>query len=99
MAANPGMVHDIVSVTPNPLSLRDEVFSKWIPREETQASSADALTAELQNFVDCIRSGEQPRVTGDAAVAAMSVADRVLENMSGWSWQSAAPLHEVRRAA
>ncbi len=99
VAANPGMVHDIVSITPNPLSLKDEVFSKWIPREETQASDADALTAELQNFVDCIRSGEQPRVTGDDAVAAMEVADRVLENMTGWSWQSASPLHETRRAA
>ncbi|MEY3173122.1 MAG: putative oxidoreductase YceM [Planctomycetota bacterium] len=99
MAANPGMVHDIVSVTPNPLSLKDEVFSKWITREETQASSADALTAELQNFVHCIRTGEQPRVTGDAAVAAMEVADRVLEGMSGWSWQSGRSLKDERRAA
>jgi predicted dehydrogenase len=99
LAANPGMVQDIVSVTPNPLSLKDEVFSKWIQCEESQASSADALTAELQNFVDCIRTGEQPRVNGDAAVAAMDVADRVLDGMSGWSWQSAGPIEEVRRAA
>ncbi|MEY3457353.1 MAG: putative oxidoreductase YceM [Planctomycetota bacterium] len=99
IAANPSMVHDIVSVTPNPLTLKDEVFSKWIPREEFQASAADALTAELQDFVDCIRTGRQPRVSGDAALAAMDVADRVLQGMSGWSWQSGSPMQRTLRAA
>jgi predicted dehydrogenase len=99
IAANPSMVHDIVSVTPNPLTLKDEVFSKWIPREEFQGSSADALTAELQDFVDCIRTGRQPRVSGDAALAAMGVADRVLQGMSGWSWQSGSPMQRTLRAA
>lgn len=99
MAANPGMVHDIVSATPNPLTLKDEVFSKWIPREETQASPADALTAELQDFVDCIRTGRQPRVSGDAALAAMDVADRVLQGMAKWSWQTGSHIQRALRAA
>jgi predicted dehydrogenase len=99
MAAYPGMVHDIVSVTPNPLTLKEEVFSKWIPREEEQASAADALTAELHDFVDCIRSGRQPRVSGDAALAAMDVADRVLQGMAKWSWQTNATVQRSLRAA
>ncbi|MEN9557108.1 MAG: putative oxidoreductase YceM [Planctomycetota bacterium] len=88
MAANPGMIRDIVAATPNPLTLKDEVFSKWITNEQLQASSADALTAELQDFVSCIREQRRPRVSGEDAVAAMEVADRVLAGMTSWSWQT-----------
>ena len=88
LAARPSMVHDIISATPNPLSLKDEVFSKWMNNEQLQASSADALTAELSDFVTCIRTGDRPRVTGEAAVQAMEVADRVLAGMPKWSWQA-----------
>lgn len=87
MAARPSMVHDIVKATPNPLLLKDEVFTKWITPEETQAPSDDALTAELTDFVRCIRTGGRPRVTAADAVAAMDVADRVLAGMAKWSWQ------------
>ncbi|MFO1003108.1 MAG: hypothetical protein U0936_22470 [Planctomycetaceae bacterium] len=62
------MVHEIVAATPNPMSLKDEVFSKWISNEQFQASAADALTAELHDFVNCIRTGAHPRVSGDAGV-------------------------------
>lgn len=99
IAANPGMVHDIVSATPNPLTLKDEVFTKWMKKEEHQASSADALTAELRDFVDCIRTGSTPQVPGEAAVAAMEVADRVLSGLSLWSWQSGEKEEGSRHAA
>jgi predicted dehydrogenase len=88
LAAEPTLVHDIIAATPNPLTLKDEVFSKWIRREEQQASPADALTAELRDFVTCIRTGARPRVSGEDAVKAMEVADRVLAGMAQWSWQS-----------
>lgn len=101
LAARPSMVHDIVQATPNPLTLKDEVFTKWIPPEETQASSDDALTAELTDFVRCIRTGSQPRVSAMDAVAAMEVADRVLSGMAKWSWQDSQMLEfpRIPRAA
>ena len=99
MAANPGMVRDIVAATPNPLTLKDEVFSKWITSETLQASAADALTAELQDFVSCIREGRRPRVSGEDAVAAMEVADRVLSVMTGWSWQTSSGMQQRRAVA
>lgn len=99
IAANPGMVHDIVSATPNPLTLKDEVFTKWMKKEEHQASSADALTSELRDFVECIRHQGVPQVPGEAAVAAMEVADRVLNGMSLWSWQSGQKKENSRHAA
>jgi predicted dehydrogenase len=93
------MVHDIVAATPNPLTLKDEVFTKWINNEQLQGSAADALTAELLDFVHCIRTGSRPRVSGDAAVKAMEVADRVLAGMPKFSWQTGSMPDAVRKAA
>lgn len=99
LAERPTMVHDIVAATPNPLTLKDEVFTKWINNEQLQGSAADALTAELLDFVHCIRTGSRPRVSGDAAVKAMEVADRVLAGMPKFSWQTGAMPDAARRAA
>lgn len=99
LAERPTMVHDIVAATPNPLTLKDEVFTKWINNEQLQGSAADALTAELLDFVHCIRTGSRPRVSGDAAVKAMEVADRVLAGMPKFSWQTGSMPDAVRKAA
>ena len=99
VAARPGMLHDVVAATASPLTLKDEVFSKWLQQEETQASDADALTAELRDFVAAVRGETRPRVGGIEGVAAMEVAERILGGMSGWSWQSGSPFEQVRRAA
>lgn len=99
VAARPGMLHDVVAATASPLTLKDEVFSKWLQQEETQASDTDALTAELRDFVAAVRGETRPRVGGIEGVAAMEVAERILGGMSGWSWQSGSPFEQVRRAA
>ena len=91
LVTNPGIVHDIIAATPDPLTLKNEVFTKWITNETLQASNADALTAELNDFITCIQAGSRPRVSGDDAVMALEVADRVLAGMAKWSWQSKTP--------
>lgn len=91
LAANPALVHDIIAATPDPLTLKNEVFTKWITNETLQASNADALTGELNDFVHCIRTNSRPRVSGDDAVKALEVADRVLAGMAKWSWQHKTP--------
>ncbi len=98
VAARPEMVHDVVAATVNPLTLKDEVFAKWLKHEEIQASDADALTAELYDFVAAV-GGRQPRVSGADAVRAMAIAERVRNGMQGWSWQSGSPFGAERRAA
>lgn len=98
-AANPGLVHSIAAAAPNPLALKDDVFGKWLQQEEFQASSADALTAELRDFVDSIRQGRRPLVSSDDAVQAMQVAERVLSGMPCWSFQTASAARRSQRAA
>jgi predicted dehydrogenase len=97
---NPGLVHTIVANTPDPLKLKDEVFTKWIKPQHLQASADDALTAELRDFVHCIRTGSVPRVSSADAVKAMEVAGLVLSRMQKFSYQSpAAPAVAAARAA
>jgi predicted dehydrogenase len=40
---------------------------------------AEPLRAELQSFVESIRNGKEPAVTGDEAVASLEIAIRCLE--------------------
>lgn len=99
LAANPAMVHDVIAATPNPLTLKDEVFTKWITNETIQAPNSDALTAELKDFVHCIQNNAKPRVSGDDAVKALEVAERVLGGMAKWSWQNPLPNFAAAKVA
>ncbi|HLQ44121.1 MAG TPA: hypothetical protein VK137_05295, partial [Planctomycetaceae bacterium] len=61
--------------------LRHEVFGTLIEVHKETASAQDALTAELQEFVDCIRAGSNPTVTGVVALQALTVAEHILAAM------------------
>ncbi|MCG6157576.1 Gfo/Idh/MocA family oxidoreductase [Rubinisphaera margarita] len=61
--------------------LKTRVFSEFIETETVQASAEDALTAELQEFTECVRSRQQPRVDGKEGTMAVQTAERVLQSM------------------
>ncbi len=46
-------------------------------RESLEVSNGDPLEQQLSNFAECIRSSEQPRVTGTQALASMKLAWRI----------------------
>lgn len=58
--------------------LRQEVFGTLIEVHNETPSSQDALTAELQEFVDCVRQGSTPTVTGAVALESLTVAERIM---------------------
>src|SRR5205807_7121265 len=46
--------------------LKDEVFGRYLQVLNLDGDrKGDQLTAELRHFVDCVRSGRKPRVTGE----------------------------------
>lgn len=67
-------------------SLKSKVFGTFIEHEEFQESSTDALTAELSSFISCIRNRQQPVVTGRHGLAALQVAEAVLESVKSHEW-------------
>ena len=50
-----------------------------IVSEEATFDTSDALMAEIQQFVDCIHTGKQPLVTGEAARRALATAIQITQ--------------------
>lgn len=68
-------------------SLKPKVFGHFIQTEEFGGSEMDALTAELESFLDCVRFGKQPHVDGVAALQALKVAELVLQAVDQHQWE------------
>lgn len=66
--------------------LKPEIFSRFIRQEKHQATDEDALTAELSSFLECVRFGHEPLVGGSQALAALRVAERVLQSVAEHQW-------------
>jgi predicted dehydrogenase len=67
-------------------ALKQRVFGEFISVREPEISDADALTDELQHFVDCVKHGRTPLVGGPEALRAMVAADQVLASVNAHLW-------------
>jgi predicted dehydrogenase len=74
--------------------LKAEIFSEYIRTERPAVPTSDALTAELSSFVECVTSGQTPRVDGRAGLSALKAAERVLQAIAvhRWNGTSAGPI-------
>ena len=66
--------------------LKKDMFGTYIKVHKPPVPAADALTAELASFVECVLHHRQPLVDGNVALEAMVVADRVLERVRAHQW-------------
>lgn len=68
--------------------LKDEVYGRHLEVQMVESDRrSDQLTAELRHFVDCVRSGSTPRVTGEAGRDALALAHRVLDCVRAHQWE------------
>ncbi|MBY0512726.1 MAG: Gfo/Idh/MocA family oxidoreductase [Gemmataceae bacterium] len=68
--------------------LKDEVFGRYLQVLHLDGDRKhDQLTAELRHFVDCVRTGRRPRVTGEDGRDALELAERVLGAVRGHEWE------------
>jgi len=68
--------------------LKKDVFGRFVQVESlpVDASGPDALTRELTDFVDCVKTGRTPHVDGEQGLAAMLIADAVLKSVAQHQW-------------
>ncbi|MBI3411221.1 MAG: Gfo/Idh/MocA family oxidoreductase [Planctomycetes bacterium] len=66
--------------------LRDELFVRHLETLTLERKNQDQLTCELRHFVDCVRAGRQPKVSGHAGRDAVALAERILAGMSRQTW-------------
>lgn len=80
--------------------LKQEVFGSLIEVQKETPAAQDALTAEIAEFVECVQTGAAPTVTGTVAVAALTVAERILGVLAAQSpIREPAPLAATQRRA
>lgn len=71
--------------------LKDDVFGRHLQVQQIDEDrKGDQLTAELRHFVDCVRTGRRPRVTGEDGRDALELAERVLAAVRGHQWEGRA---------
>jgi len=71
--------------------LKDEVFGRYLQVLNLDADRKfDQLTAELKHFIDCVRTGRTPRVTGTDGRNALELAERVLAALRAHPWEGTA---------
>lgn len=69
------------------VALKDEIFGKHLESLELDCSNrGDQLTSELKHFIQCVRSGRRPRVTGEDGREALALAQRILQAIAQHSW-------------
>ena len=71
--------------------LKDEVFGRYLQVLNLDADRKfDQLTAELKHFIDCVRTGRKPRVSGTDGRDALELAERVLGALRAHPWEGSA---------
>ncbi len=68
--------------------LKDQVFGRYLQSLHLDCEQrADQLTCELRDFVQCVRTGRRPRVSGEDGRAALALAERVLTSIREHAWE------------
>lgn len=81
-------VPDVRNLDPMSMTrFKETLFSEYLPTQQTAESKLDQLTAELTDFVECVQTGRQPKVTGEDGLAAVMLAHSILANISSHDWE------------
>jgi len=66
--------------------LKTHLFDEHLRSETIESAAVDALSLELDDFVESILTARQPRVSGEQARNALAVADLVLARIRDHRW-------------
>ena len=78
---------DLDRLTPSErLSLREELFTRHLQKEQFTADPVDQLTAELTDFVQAAKTGGSPAIDGVDACRALALAERILAKIDIHRW-------------
>lgn len=81
---------DVESLSPEQVQHHKlHLFEEHLFQEELESDPVDALSLELDDFLDSIRSLRSPRVTGEHGRDAIAVAEQILSKISSHSWDDA----------
>jgi predicted dehydrogenase len=68
-------------------ALKPTLLAEHLPCESLAVEPADPLTCEVADFIASIRSGQAPRVSGQAGLDAVTVAEHILLQVQTHAWE------------
>jgi predicted dehydrogenase len=67
---------------------KEQLFGEHLQsRQVSPPNATDQLTAELTDFLEAVRTGRQPQVTGDDGLAAVELAHSILALIAKHDWE------------
>ncbi len=70
-----------------PSAVKERIFGKILRVDQVQGEGREPLALELEDFVQAIRTGSRPKVTGHDALRAIRLADQVLQSLRSHAWE------------
>ncbi|MER3415785.1 MAG: gfo/Idh/MocA family oxidoreductase [Gemmataceae bacterium] len=67
--------------------LKEKLFGHYLEIHEFEMREGDQLTLELSHFVDCVRTGQRPKVSGEEGRNAIALATRILDKIRSHQWE------------
>ncbi|WP_406700307.1 Gfo/Idh/MocA family oxidoreductase [Singulisphaera sp. Ch08] len=71
----------------NPAAVKDHLFGTVLRVDQVQSEIQDQLKLELEDFVQAIRSGTPPKVSGQQGLRAMRLASEILRAIQTHQWE------------
>ena len=82
---------DVDSLAPEQVEhYKEHLLEEHLAREEIESAAVDALSLELQDFVESILLPRQPRVNGQQGRDAVALSELILEKIRSHAWDDAA---------
>ena len=79
--------YDLLDTTPEQQAfIRENLFSKILPKSEIDVPQTNAILAEQQDWVDAIRSSQPTRVSAQQGAEAVEIAESVIHSINAHHW-------------
>jgi predicted dehydrogenase len=69
-------------------TLKQGLLGRHLEILELDRNQGDQLTRELEEFVQCVRTGARPRVSGEEGRDAIRLASQILDSMRSHAWET-----------
>jgi predicted dehydrogenase len=80
---------DVDQLSPEKIEhCRRHFAEEHLPRQELGFEAVDAIALEQQDFVEAIRTGREPRVSGEVGRDAVALAEEILDRIQTHNWDS-----------
>lgn len=70
-----------------PAAIKEHIFGKILRVDKITAEGREPLALELEDFVQAVRTGSKPKVTGEHGLRAIRLADQILRSLNSHAWE------------